>query len=129
MGIFNSLQKKKSLEDTEDVEKDMRLIMEFFTYTAKDMKDVYDRLIKAKRLHAKERAELNSKKQIKLLEEEIAAWDAFLERFVWYYRDVALAGQRVKRVSKVLREESRKLPVHKKTKNTTHKKDEWVFNW
>lgn len=129
MGIFNKLVKQKHLEDTEDLERDLTYTLEFFTRVGPDVARLYKLCAAAKRLRESERSQIDGKKQVKLLEEEIAAWDVFLEKFVMFYRDVALAGSRCKKVSRVLREESEKMQVKEDLKELTHKKDEWVFNW
>ena len=128
MGIFN-LKKRRALEDTEDFEKDLFSIMDFLAYVGKDIKDLYEKGVKVKKARTKERSEINDKKQVKLLEEEIISWDKFLERYVMFQRDVAIAGQRAKKISKVLQEEAKKMPVNDDVKKMVKTKAEWVFNW
>jgi hypothetical protein len=129
MGIFNTLQKKRKLEDSEDFEKDLFSIMEFLATLGKDVKEIYDLSFKIKKLRSKERAEVEDKKQLKLLEKEIKEWDEFLEKFVMFDRDVAVASQRVKKISSILAEEADKMPINPQLKLMVKKKDEWVFNW
>jgi uncharacterized protein (UPF0335 family) len=128
MGIFNVLNKKKRI-DTEDFEKDLFSIMEFLASTGKDIKDIYEIGVKVKKARSKERSETDTKKQLKLLEDEIKVWDKFLERYVMFTRDVAITGQRAKKISKVLQEEAAKMDINKDVKDLVKKKDEWVFNW
>ncbi len=131
MGIFNLIKKKRRL-DTENLEKNLYSIMEFLANAGKDAKEIYELGVKVKKLREKERSEVDSKKQIKLLEDEIKAWDHFLERFVMFDRDTDITGERVKKISQVLRQEAEKVKktdidpdLLKMVKN----KDEWVFNW
>lgn len=129
MGIFNFLIKKKPLEDTEDFEKDIRSIFEFIKSMGKDVKEIHELLSKAKRLRANERSEYDADKQLRLLKDEIIAWDNFLEKYVMFDRDVDITSSRVKKISEVLREEANKMKLHKEIKDIVNKKDEWVFNW
>ena len=129
MGIFNLIKKNKSFEDTEDFEKDLFSVMEFLANVSKDAKDVYELGIKVKKLRSKERSEINDKKQLKLLEDEIKAWDKFLERYVMFQRDTAITGLRAKKISRILQEEARKMDIKPETKKLVKTKDEWVFNW
>ena len=129
MGIFNLIKKKRPLEESEDFEKDLFSIMDFLANVGKDVKDVYELGIKVKKLRAKERSETDNKKQIILLEDEIRAWDKFLERYVMLQRDTTINGARVKKISKMLQEEAKQMDVSKETKELVKKKDEWVFNW
>ena len=128
MGLFN-FKKKKHFEDTEDFEKDLFSVMEFLANVSKDAKEVYELGLKVKKSRSKERSEINDKKQLKLLEEEIKSWDKFLERYVMFQRDTAITGQRVKKISKLLQEEASKMDIDPRVKEITKKKDEWVFNW
>ena len=129
MGIFNLFKKSRKLEDSEDFEKDISTMMETLYVSTKDIKEIYDLLINIKKIRSKERSQLDDKKQLKLLEEEILSWDKFLEMFVAFKRDVDLNGQRAKKISQVLREEADEMPVKEGIKEITKKKDEWVFNW
>jgi len=129
MGIFNVFKKKRHLEDTEDFEKDLFSIMDFIANVGKDVKDIYELGVKVKKLREKERSEINEKKQIKLLEDTIKAWDKFLEKFVMFDRDVDISSERVKKISQVLQEEAEKMNIDKELKFMVKKKDEWVFNW
>ena len=106
MGIFNLFKKSRKLEDSEDFEKDISTMMETLYVSTKDIKEIYDLLINIKKIRSKERSQLDDKKQLKLLEEEILSWDKFLEMFVAFKRDVDLNGQRAKKISQVLREEA-----------------------
>ena len=129
MGIFNLVKKKRPLSDTEDLEKDLFSIMDFLANVGSDIKDVYGLGIDVKKLRSKERSEVDNKKQVNLLEKEIKAWDKFLERYVMFQRDTAITGQRVKKISKLLQEESSKMDIDPRVKEMIKKKDEWVFNW
>ena len=129
MGIFNLIKKKRPLEDTEDFEKDLYSIMEFLAGVGKDIKDVYELGIKVKKIRQKERSEIDNKKQVKLLEDSIKAWDKFLERYVMLQRDTGVAGARVKKISQVLKEEAKKMDINPDLKKMVKTKDEWVFNW
>lgn len=129
MGIFNILKKKRPLEDSEDFERDLHSVLSFLANLGRDVKEVHDLGVRVRKLRMEERCEVSDKKQIKLLENEIKAWDSFLEKFVMFDRDVDVAGARVKKISKVLREEAEKMPIQKEVKEMTKKKDEWVFNW
>jgi hypothetical protein len=128
MGIFN-LKKKRIFEDTEDFEKNLFSIMEFLGNVSKDAKDVYELGLKVKKARSKERSEINEKKQLRLLEDEIKVWDKFLERYVMFQRDTTVTGQRAKKISKILQEESSKMAIDPRIKELIKKKDEWVFNW
>ena len=128
MGIFN-LKKRESSEETVDFEKHLTSIMEFLANVGHDVKDLYHLGIKVKKLRHKERSEVDSKKQKKLLTEEIEAWDKFLERFVMLDRDTDITGERVKKISNVLKEEAVKMSIDTETLKKTRKKDEWVFDW
>ena len=129
MGIFNLFKKKRVLEDTEDFEKDLDSIIEFLAEVGRDVKIIYDDCVKIKKIRARERAEYDSKKQIKFLEDNIKAWDKFLERFVMFDRDTDITSERVKRISEVLKEETEKMEVSPEIKDMVKKKTEWVFNW
>jgi|TARA_Y100000310_G_C20587376_1_gene766180 hypothetical protein len=128
MGIFN-LKKRRPLEESEDFEKDLHSIISFLANIGKDVKDVYELGMNVKKLRAKERSETDNKKQIKLLEDEIKAWDKFLERYVMLQRDTTITGARVKKISKMLKEEAKQMDVKPEIKQLVKKKDEWVFNW
>ena len=128
MGLFN-LKKQRPLEEREDLEKQLYSILEFLANIGRDIKDVYDLGKDAKKSRSKERSEIDNKKQLKLLEKEIKDWDLFLERYVMLQRDVAVTGQRVKKISKILQEEAAKMPIGKDLKLMVKRKDEWVFNW
>ena len=129
MGILNIVKKKKDFEDTEDLEKDIASIMEFFSGIGRDIKEVHELIVKVKKLRKRERSEYDDKKQIKLLEKEIEAWDKFLERYVMIDRDLDVTSARIKKISKVLKEEAEKMKVKASLKKMVNKKDEWVFNW
>ena len=129
MGIINLIKKKKPLEDGGDFEKDFFSIMEFLATLGKDVKDIYELGVKVKKLRRKERSEIDDKKQKALLEEEIKAWDKFLEKFVMFDRDTDVTSERVKRISNVLKEEVEKMNLNSEVKSMVKKKDEWVFNW
>jgi hypothetical protein len=129
MGIFNLIKKKRPLEESEDFEKDFYSIMEFIANVGKDVKDVYELGMKVKKLRERERSETDNKRQIILLENEIEAWDKFLERYVMLQRDTTVNGARVKKISQMLREEAKQMDVRPKIKEMVKKKDEWVFNW
>lgn len=129
MGIFNKFAKKKYLEDTEDFEKGLASILEFLANVGRDIKVNYDLCMKVKSIREKERSEIDSKKQIKLLCDEIKSWDDFLEKFVMLKRDTDIAGQRAKKISNILKEEAEKLKVDPDIKKMIKTKDEWNFNW
>lgn len=129
MGWFTRTRKKRYLEDTENVESDIRHVLEFLQYSVLDIKNLHDSLAQIKKLRAAERAEIDDKKQLKEIEQLIESWDKLLERWVMFDRDVDINGERIKRVSQVLREESEKLPVRDAIKSKTHTKDEWTFDW
>ncbi len=129
MGIFNLFKKKRSLEEREDFEKDLRSISDFFAELERDIKDLKDLGVKVKKTRAKERSEVDYKKQIKLLHEGINAWDKFLERFVMLDRDTDIAGERVKKISAVLREEAIKMNLDPDIIKMVKRKDEWAFDW
>ena len=128
MGIFN-IRKKRPAEETIDFEKDLGSIMEFLAGVGHDIRDLYHLGIKVKKLRQKERSEVDSKKQKKILKEEIEAWDKLLERFVMFDRDTDVTGERVKKISKVLQEEAIKMHLDTDTIKKTRTKDEWVFDW
>ena len=127
MGIFNLIKKKKPVE--EDLEKSLFSVMDFLANVSDDAKEVYELGVKVKKLRSKERSEINDKKQLRLLEDEIKSWDRFLERYVMFQRDVAVTGQRVKKVSKILQGEVSKMDINPEIKSLVKEKDEWVFNW
>lgn len=129
MGIINLIKKKPELEDTEDFEKDIFSITEFLESLDKETKIVKELLLKVKKIRADERSETDNKKQAKLLEQEINAFDKFLEKYVIFDRDVDVTSARVKKLSEVLREEAKKLNLPKDILEKVNKKDEWVFNW
>ena len=129
MGILNLVKKKRPLEEREDFEKDLYSIMEFLPTIGKDVKEIYDFCIKVKKARAKERSEVDAKKQAKLLEEEIIAWDKFLEKYVMFDRDIDIASARVKKISAILKEEAEQINVSHKVKDMVKKKGEWTFNW
>ena len=93
------------------------------------IKDVYELGMKVKKLREKERSEIDNNKQITLLENEIEAWDNFLERYVMLQRDTTVNGARVKKISQMLKEEAKQMDVKPLIKDMVQKKDEWVFNW
>jgi|TARA_B100002003_G_C14154579_1_gene555650 hypothetical protein len=128
MGIFN-LKKRRPLEESEDFDKDLHSIISFLANVGKDVKEVYELGMNVKKLRAKERSETDNKKQIKLLEDEIKAWDKFLERYVMLQRDTTITGARVKKISRMLKEEAKQMDVKPEIKDLVKKKDEWVFNW
>ncbi len=131
MGIFNLVKKKRRV-DAEDFEKNLYSIMEFLANSGRDVKAVYELGLKVKKIRQKERSEVDSKKQLKLLEEEIKEWDNFLERFVMLERDTDVTGQRVKKISQVLRQEAEKMKkegLDPELVKMVRAKDEWVFNW
>ncbi len=129
MGIFNLIKKKRPLEETEDFEKDFRSIMEFLTSIGRDVKDLHELGLKVKKERAKERSEVDNKKQLKLLEDEIKAWDKFLERFVMFDRDTDITGERVKKISQILKEEAATMKLDPEIIKMVNSKREWVFNW
>ena len=129
MGIFNLIKKNRPLEESGDFEKDLYSIMEFIANVGKDVKDVYELGMKVKKLREKERSEIDNNKQITLLENEIEAWDNFLERYVMLQRDTTVNGARVKKISQMLKEEAKQMDVKPLIKDMVQKKDEWVFNW
>jgi len=129
MGIFNLFVKKRRLEYTEDFEKDINSVMDFFKGMGQDVKDIHELLFKAKKLRASERSEYDAEKQIRLLKDEIIAWDNFLEKYVMFDRDVDVTSARIKKISEVLREEANAMKLHKEIRDIVNKKDEWVFNW
>jgi len=129
MGFFNYFTKKKPLEESEDFEKQLTSITEFLQAVDRDVQDILPLLSKVKKLRGKERSEIDEGKQRKLLEEEIHAWDRFLERFVMFDRDVDVTGERVKKISAILKEEAHTIDTHYSVKRMTQEKDEWVFNW
>jgi len=129
MGILNLVKKKRPLEEREDFEKDLYSIMEFLPTIGRDVKEIYDLCIKVKKARAKERSEVDAKKQAKLLEEEIIAWDKFLEKYVMFDRDIDIASARVKKISAILKEEAEQINVSHKVKDMVKKKGEWTFNW
>ena len=129
MGIFNFIKKKRPLEEREDFEKDLRSISDFFAELERDVKDLKEIGIKVKKIRAKERSEVDYKKQIKLLHDEVNAWDKFLERFVMLDRDTDIAGERVKKISGILKEEAVKMKLDPDTIQMVKRKDEWAFDW
>jgi|GEM_PF-5838428 len=129
MGIFNLFIKKRPLEYTEDFEKDINSVMDFFKGMGKDVKDIHELLVKSKKLRSSERSEYDAEKQIRLLKDEIIAWDNFLEKYVMFDRDVDVTSARIKKISEVLREEANTMRLHKEIRDIVNKKDEWVFNW
>ena len=129
MGIFNLIKKKRPLEETEDFEGDIRSIVDFLAHVGRDVKDLYELIAKVKKARAKERSEVDDKKQIKLLEEEIIAWDKFLEMFVMFDRDIDITGERVKKISQILKEEAKIMKIDPKIIKKIENKREWVFNW
>jgi hypothetical protein len=129
MGILNLIKKKPVLEDTEDFEKDIFSILEFLESLNKDAKEIRTLLLKVKDIRHEERSETDNKKQVKLLEKEIDAWDKFLETFVIFDRDVDVTSARVKKISEILREEAKKMNMSQTIQDKVNKKDEWVFNW
>ncbi|TKJ17842.1 hypothetical protein CEE44_04960 [Candidatus Woesearchaeota archaeon B3_Woes] len=129
MGIFNIVKKKRPLEETEDFERDIHSIVDFLAHVGRDVKDLYELVAKVKKARAKERSEVDGKKQIKLLEEEIKAWDKFLEMFVMFDRDIDITGERVKKISQILKEEAKTMKIDQDLLKKINKKREWVFNW
>jgi hypothetical protein len=129
MGIFNRFVKKRELDDTEDFEQDLRSIYEFLYSLDREAKDLKEKLDRVRKIRNDERSEVDNKKQAKLLESEINLWDQFLERYVIFDRDADITSARAKKVSEVLREEAKKLDLHKSVIDKVTKKDEWVFNW
>jgi len=129
MGVFNTFQKKRPLEETEDLEKDLASIMEFLQNINRDVKDIHDLAVKVKKARAKERTEVDDKRQKKLLVQEINVWDTFLEKFVMFDRDVDITGERVKKISNLLKEEAKSLELPHIVQKKVTTKDEWVFNW
>lgn len=129
MGIFNLIKKKRPLEETEDFEKDLHSIIEFLTSIGRDVKDIYELIGKVKKARAKERSEVDNKKQLKLLEDEIKAWDNFLERFVMLDRDTDITGERIKKISQILKEEASTMKLDPEIIKMVNSKREWVFNW
>ncbi len=129
MGIFNLIKKKRPLEETEDFEKDLHSIIEFLISIGRDVKDIYELGGKVKEARAKERSEVDNKKQLKLLEDEIKAWDKFLERFVMFDRDTDITGERVKKISQILKEEAATMKLDPEIIKMVNSKREWVFNW
>ena len=129
MGLFNKPKKKKYLEDTEDIEQDLKYIMEFYARAPRDLVNLHKKSIEILKSRSSERSELDSKKQLVKLQNLIISWDKYLEEFLMYYRDSSLTGERIKRISKVLTEETEKVKVKKSLKDMAHKKDEWIFNW
>jgi len=129
MGILNLFVKKRKLEDTEDFEKDIFSIMEFLKDTGKDIKDIHELLLKVKKSRVAERSEYDENKQLRLLKDEITAWDNFLERYVIFDRDTDITSARIKNISEILREEANKMKLPKDIREMVNKKDEWVFNW
>lgn len=129
MGIFNLIKKKRPLEETEDFEKDLHSIIEFLTSIGRDVKDIYELIGKVKKARAKERSEVDNKKQLKLLEDEIKVWDKFLERFVMLDRDTDITGERIKKISQILKEEASTMKLDPEIIKMVNSKREWVFNW
>lgn len=129
MGIFNLIKKKRPLEETEDFERDLRSIIDFLAHVGRDVKDLYELITKVKKARAKERSEVDDKKQIKLLEEEIKEWDKFLEMFVMFERDTDITGERAKKISQILKEEAKTMKIDPELLKKIDNKREWVFNW
>lgn len=129
MGFFNIFKKKKNMEDREDFERDLRSTLEFLANLGRDSRAVYSLGLRVKDIRKSERSEVDNEKQKKLLEQEIQAWDKFLEKFVMIVRDTDVAGASCKRISQVLGEEAAKLKVDKSIIQMIKNKDEWNFNW
>ena len=129
MALFDFIKKKKVQTAEEDFEKELYSILEFLATVGRDIKDLYEAGVKVRALRIKERSEVDSKKQLKLLSDEIFSWDAFLERFVMFQRDVTVSGERAKKISSILKDEARVLQVPYKVQKLLKEKDEWNFDW
>ena len=132
MGIFDVFRKPRK-QETIDIDKDLKAIVEFFNGvngSVKGLISMYKEYagLRKQFLHLRA-AKAPESALAKNITEQVKTYDRILKVFSLFELDAGIASERAKKIAKALRIAAEKYKINQKWLDLVKKDDKWIFDW